>query len=140
MKAKEYLSRARYINLEITAELEAIAAMRTLAEKCTASLHAAPGGSGSSRQLEDICIKIRLAEQKVDSDIDELIRAKEELSRKIDSLEKPLPRTLLTLRYVCFMRWGDIAERLGYSESYIYSLHDEALKEMDEILSRAESQ
>lgn len=135
MTAKEYLCRARVINIEINSKLETVASLRALAEKCTLSLQQAPSGGGNSRMLEDICIRICLEEKEIDSGIDELLETKDEISAAIAKLSSPLQRALLSMRYISFMSWQDISDSLNYSPSHVFRIHVNALKEMEKIIN-----
>ena len=42
----------------------------------------------------------------------------------MDSMEC---RTILEMRYLSFMEWDEIISRMGYSRSYVFRLHGEAL-------------
>ena len=44
---------------------------------------------------------------------------------RVDSMEC---RTILEMRYLSFMEWDEIISRMGYSRSYVFRLHKEALK------------
>ena len=43
---------------------------------------------------------------------------------RVDSMEC---RTILEMRYLSFMEWDEIISRMGYSRSYVFHLHGEAL-------------
>ena len=43
---------------------------------------------------------------------------------RMDSMEC---RTILEMRYLSFMEWDEIISRMGYSRSYVFRLHGEAL-------------
>lgn len=137
MEAKAFLERGRRLDAEINTALAAIAVMRAAAEKMTGSLSPCGGigGEGNDRRLEDAVIKIRLAEQEVDEDVDRLIDVKNETEAMIHLLRKPLHRAILTMRYISFMPWQDIADTLNYSPSYIFSVHEDALREMEALLT-----
>lgn len=47
---------------------------------------------------------------------------------KLDKIENPLYKDILFLRYICFEKWEDIADTLGYSRRSIFYKHKEAIK------------
>ena len=47
---------------------------------------------------------------------------------KLDKIENPLYKDILFLRYICFEKWEDIADILGYSRRSIFYKHKEAIK------------
>ena len=66
---------------------------------------------------------------------DKLYREKQEAEktckkvlRSIESMDSGPEKELIKMRYVEGINWDEIAERLGYSETYIYRLHKKALE------------
>ena len=47
---------------------------------------------------------------------------------KLDKIENSLYKDILFLRYICFEKWEDIADILGYSRRSIFYKHKEAIK------------
>ena len=70
----------------------------------------------------------RLEELKIDctKKMQQLLIKKFMIDDKIELLEQPY-KNILFFRYTRAKSWRDIAEELGYTESYIYDLHGEAL-------------
>lgn len=56
----------------------------------------------------------------------------------IDELADSRQRLVLELYYLSVDRktWGDVAKKMGYSESVIYDIHGDALVEMDKIMAQ----
>ena len=46
----------------------------------------------------------------------------------IAALENPEQQLILELRYLCFKQWSAIMEEMGISETSVYRIHGEALK------------
>ena len=53
---------------------------------------------------------------------------------KIDTLPKESMKRILKMRYLDGKEYFQIADELGYSETYIKNLHTEALKAFEELL------
>ena len=75
---------------------------------------------------------------------DELKRETDRLlekSRKAEQIIRLLPdqkqRMILQLRYLCGMKWEDIADKLHYTLRWIHKVHREALEAL-EMLQRRE--
>ena len=50
------------------------------------------------------------------------------LRQLIAALENPEQQLILELRYLCFKQWSAIMEEMGISETSVYRIHGEALK------------
>lgn len=128
MTAKEYLGQAYRIDLRINSKLEQVASLNELAQKATTAFGAAPtGGTRNVHRMEDVIIKIVDMESEINADIDSLVGLKKEIAGVIRSVENIEYRTLLEQRYLCFKRWEEIAQLMGYSARQIRRLRDKAL-------------
>lgn len=52
---------------------------------------------------------------------------------KLDKIENPLYKDILFLRYICFEKWEDIADTLGYSIDHTFTLHRKAKKILENL-------
>ena len=135
MTAKEYLSQAHRLDQRINAKLEQIMQLRSLSQRCTVAF----GGERVSTtrnvtSMEDVVIKIIMAEKKLDEQIDRFVALKEEIQQTIDLLPDPECRILLELRYLAMKCWMDIAGSMGISRTYAYKLHEKGLELVDTVL------
>lgn len=55
------------------------------------------------------------------------IRIRREITRKIETMQDETEKTVLRLRYIRWMKWERIAERMGYSWKQIHRIHEMAL-------------
>jgi DNA-directed RNA polymerase specialized sigma subunit len=135
MKAKTFMSRAHRLDLKINTKLEQLEQYRSLACKVTNTVRRdkVKGGENISI-MEDVIIKITLAEQTINESIDQLVWIKGEITDLIDKVTNEDGRLLMELRYLCYKTWDEIADKMYISNSYAYQLHRRALKEADEIL------
>ncbi len=127
MTAKEYLRRCYHLQGLIRAKKEKIAQLRERAVSCNNRLSFEPraqsGGDRMSAAVAKICdLEVRLA-------LDELRLAEleAEIIGRIDALEVLDYRRLLTLRYVNYKKWEEIALEMHYSYRRIHELHSRAL-------------
>ena len=67
-------------------------------------------------------------EREINADIDALVDLKAQARRVISQLKNPDQQLVLELRYLCYRPWTDIMEELGISETSVYRIHGEALK------------
>ena len=130
MTAKEYLRTLRWTELSIETrkdELRRLDAEYTYLSGISYDrdrVQTSPSGDAfpqSDRRI-DLALKIRediLAMQKLRTDI----------IGKITGLDNPLYSQVLLERYVNYLSFDDIAEKMHYSYVYITHIHGEALQE-----------
>lgn len=133
MTAKQYLRKMFYFHRTIIAKQKQIEELRLLAESTGAirydkdrvitSLPQAAGYEDKVAALVDM-------EHKLLKDIQELTEMYNEGWKMIDSLEDPVDRLILVMRYINHMRWEEIALELNYSVDHIYYRHRHALKKI----------
>lgn len=126
---KEYLSQAMYIDQRIDSKLQQVATLRESAAKVTATLTDMPRSASPNPQaMENTIVKIIDLENEINRDVDRLVDLKAEVKRVISRLSSPDQQLVLELRYLCFKPWSEIMETLGISETSVYRVHGEALK------------
>lgn len=133
MEAKEYLEQLLFLDREISSKIATIQSLKSLAEKCTATLSDMPKGQ-TMKTKEDIIIKKVILEQKLDLNVDQLIDHKKEAMEKIEGMGEPIYKILLWERYINGKSWVRIAQNLNYSNMQIHRLHSNALKEFQKML------
>ena len=126
---QEYLSQAMYIDQRINSKLEQVMTLRETATKATATLTDMPRSDSPNLQsMENTIVKIVDLENEINRDIDRLVDLKAEVRQLIAALENPEQQLILELRYLCFKQWSAIMEEMGISETSVYRIHGEALK------------
>ena len=137
MKARTFLGRAYRLDLRINTKLEQLEHLRSLAYKVTTIMREdkVQGGGQSKGSLEDVVIKIVMAEQAINDEIDRFIAVKNEIMDMLRFITNEDQRLLLEMRYLCFNSWEQIAVKLRISCSYAYQLHRQALDSLDSILA-----
>lgn len=139
MDAKEFLSRAFFLEQRIQSKQEQIAALRSLASRVTISYGNEPvSHTRNVTSLQDTVEKILEAENELNRQIDTLVDTKLEIGRVIDRVENIQFRLILEKRYLLFRQWDDIGEEMGYSARWLQIRHREALNAVQEILDRME--
>ena len=129
MNAKEYLSQAMYIDQRINSKLEQVTRLRENVTNCTATLSDMPKPDSPNKQrMEETICKIVDLEREINADIDRLVDLKAEARKAINAVSDPVQQLILELRYLCYKPWREIMEELGLSETSIYRIHGEALK------------
>lgn len=130
MTAKEFLQRATRLDDEINTMQQSLDEMRSMAERVTASISAAPHGGGDDHSRENIIIKICDLNAKIEERIDELVTVKAEIVDRINQIQNANYRLLLWKRYIQGKRWEQIAVDMNYSDRQVKRVHGYALLEI----------
>ena len=98
------------------------------AMRMTSSLSRTPGGSGSSHGLEDAVAQIADIETQISAQIRLLRERRAKIVAAIEQIPDARQRTVLGLRYVDGMSFGQVAHAMHYSERSVYKLHGAGLQ------------
>jgi hypothetical protein len=128
---KDFLSQAYRIDLRINSKLEQVRSLHDLATRVDSVMLGMPRSvSRNIHRLDNIIVKLIDLENEIQSDIDGLLRLKQEIAAAIASVENQTYQTLLELRYLCMKSWEYIASELGYERRYVLKMHDKALRQV----------
>lgn len=136
MTAKEYLS--QLINLERLIEAKRLECERldAMSKKVSSTLSDCKVESSRDNDKTAVIV-IHVIELK--KDISEQMKVYAELqkriSKEIDAIEDMRYRSLLIMRYITGLKFGDIADKMNYGTRWVLILHREALKEFDRLHS-----
>ncbi len=133
-KAQKYLKKIHKIDELIRCKIQQQNDIRQM--KITATWSDMPsGGSTGTDKIGNIIARIDELENDANNNIDELIELKMDAINKINLLNNNDYIILLNLRYINNMTWCKIAEQLHYDERTLYRQHNNALKQLDIVLS-----
>jgi DNA-directed RNA polymerase specialized sigma subunit len=135
MTAKEYLTQTIWLNKSIDSKLEYLESLKQLTMKVTASYSQdkpEKKQQGKKCAMEEALVKVMDLENEVTADIDRLIDLKRGIGEYIRELEDPRHRLILEHRYLNNKSWEEVREIIGFDKRWIYRIHKEALKEIDE--------
>ena len=134
MSSKEFLNKIRYIDMMINCKLEQVTELRSML---------LPGAirydkdkvqtSNNADSISDTVSKIMELEEKINTDIDELVELKSVARENIERMENDVEKVILYKRYFNNESFENIAVECGYSWRHIHRLHGEALKNFDKI-------
>lgn len=129
MTAKEYLSQAFYMNRQIKAKERRLEWLREIAPGPSMRFSQEEKSKGDPRSslVEEAALKVVELEEEIASDILDLVRVMKDIASAISRVDSMECRTILEMRYLSFMEWDEIISRMGYSRSYVFRLHGEAL-------------
>ena len=87
-----------------------------------------PHNPNSPRDLSDYAARLdELERELADAVCDQALR-RDEIKRKIATLDNPTEADILYYRYLCLMRWDDVAAKIKYDRRYTLKKHADALK------------
>lgn len=132
MNAKQFLSRGRWIEREITA------LMRTRDETRDRLTHITQNydsdGAQSTKDPHKFDALIEL-EYRLDERIDELCAVKTEILDTISKLEDSRERLALQLYYIDMKSWEQVAVELNYSWRQTMYIRKQAIKHVEENIA-----
>lgn len=132
MTAKQYLRQVKRLDNIINAKLEQIEKLRAMSINISRVMSPDKVHSQENRsKTEKIIVKIIDLEREVTNDIDRLVDLKREIMQKIDAMEDDNYKVLLTLRYLNFKTWEEIAVEMDYTFQWVHQLHKRALIEFE---------
>jgi len=139
MNAKEYLEQAYRLDQRIDSKLMQVSALRSMVEKRASIIRKDPIQHSLNETLqEDVIIKIVDMERETDAEIDRLVDLKREISRMIGMIDDPELQVLLELRYLNYLKWSEIADKMHCTDNNIFKMHRRALEKMEEMIGRDE--
>lgn len=134
MNSKQWLQRAYNLKRRIAAKEMHLEELRTQAEHITADLTGMPRGSGPSSPVERVAVQIADMSMDLEQDWLDFIVYQDEIRRLIESLEDPAVMQVLSARYISYLPWREIAERLHYSERAVYKIHRKGLRIVEQFI------
>ena len=135
MKSKEYLNRIRYSDRLISSKFRQIKNLEDMATKITMDLSTERvQSSGGDDKISSLVANIVDLQNEITRDIKKLINLKRDVVHKINSLPDASHRMVLTLRYLEFKQWEQIAVEMEYSYQWVHRIHGRALQEFEKLL------
>lgn len=133
MTTKEWLSRARNIDVEIN---ELLKEQQQAFESVTGAVPAANGErvqSSGGNTYENRLINYAAYSEKIDARIDELYAVKQEIEAAIEQVGDSTLRAILIMRYLRFYTWEKIAVEINYNYTHlVHRVHPKALKAVEQ--------
>lgn len=136
MDAKEYLSRAFFLNRQIKSKQKRLDWLKDIAPgpSMRFSEEAKVPGNPRSSAVENAAIRVVALEEELASDIFHLVDIIKEIDAAIKRVDSIECRTILEMRYLSFMEWDEIAARMGYTLRHTFYIHKNALRNLSGIL------
>ena len=124
IKAK--LKRYRFIAGEISDLLDERERLRSLAEKITPSLSFAPVHGANTDKMAPVVANLIEVERYIEKRSKELLRARMEAEKLIDSLSDERHRAVLKSYYFSRRSWEECCVAVGYEWAQIHRIHSGA--------------
>lgn len=129
MTVKEFLEQAYIAQQEIDMCLEQITKLQSLATRTTSTLKGTPSGSASATsKIEQALVSIQERKDQLAEEVTELLKITDKVSAAIATIKNPTEKKILKYRYLCFFSWKQIALMMKISESSLFRLHANAIK------------
>ena len=71
-------------------------------------------------QLDDLLTELK-------DQMEQRIRIRREITQRIEAMQDETEKTVLRLRYIHWLQWEQIAERMGYGWTQVHRIHGRAL-------------
>lgn len=131
MTAKEYLNRGYKANEIINGLLAEKQHLRDIATNITSTLSADRTFCRNiSDKTGDTAVKLADLEHEIDCEVDKYIDIKREIRIVINAVKNCDEQLVLRHRYLEFMKWDEIANKMNYSIENVFVLHRRALKKI----------
>ncbi len=135
MTTKEYLNQSYRFDKMIKSKLEEIKRLENVLTYKSISYDDVPKGSNNKRD-DNLCKLVDL-QIELDKYINEMFEIRNEISKLINRVENHNYKLILTLRYLNFKSFKEIAREMDFSYSHCMTLHKNALKVLDRILNNS---
>lgn len=131
MKARDRLKELYRLDLKIERERKQIEDLKqrmyTVSAPALDADRVKTSGSGDDKLLKLIASVDRTT-RRITKDMQTHMRLYNQIVREINRVQDERAKTILTNRYVLYMQWDAIANDLGYEMSYVYRLHQDAVR------------
>ena len=136
INAKQYLKQYRSGLQELQALTERIVAVRSQAEKVTATLTGMPGAPAGTMTGDNLQLCIDMLDELERRYVDRLrgtIRMLTSIEDGIDALPDERYRQVLRMRYISGASWPTIAAEMNYTARQAQNLHGRALQALEAL-------
>lgn len=131
MKARERLKELYRLDLKIERDRKQIEDLKqkmyTVSAPALDADRVKTSGSGDDKLLKLIA-SVERTTRRITRDMTKHMKLYNQIVREIDRVQDERAKTILTSRYVLYMQWDAIANDLGYEMSYVYRLHQDAVR------------
>lgn len=137
-KGQVYLERVEMIDVLVENKLIERRQWKDLALSITANMDGerVKSSSTTTSKMEEAVIKCLMVEEEIAVEVENLIAEKKKIVRTIESLYSPMEYRVLHMRYIQYIDFDSIAEKLKKDYSWVTTTHGRAVKHVQDVLSR----
>lgn len=142
MRAKEELVQLEEIERQIKMNLALVDHYRDMAAKCTATISDMPKGGGTGDKVGSYALLAVEAEYRLDRLQDDYYKLTQEIKQTLDAMTTKDEataenyRNILRYKYLCGMKWQEVADKMGYSLRHTTKMHGWALVEYEKVMQK----
>lgn len=141
MEAKEFLERVLRINEQMESKKEMISGLDSMARRQTPSYSfSGVKSGGTQRTMADAVDMVVDLQKEIEGDLKDMCGIYRDILCVIRKLGKPEHRLILEKRYITGKQFSEIAYDMNLSISRVYTLHEQALDAVDDMLCSAGGQ
>ena len=134
-EAKKYLMSVYKINRHIDCLLAEKERLKSIAEGVSAMRYDDIKVQSSHKENDSV-IKLIELDKQINDEIDVFVDLRNEATALIEQLQSKVEQDVLKLRYICSMKWEDIADKMNYDVRSVYRIHGQALLSFDKVLKQ----
>ncbi|AZK44786.1 DUF1492 domain-containing protein [Paenibacillus lentus] len=131
-QAKQYLKRAYRLNELINSNVQELQDLKQLSLSISAIDYSKErvqeGNSSNDAKFVNLISKIIELEKVINEDVDRFVNLKIQIRDTISAVENPDEQVLLRYRYINFMTWEQICDKMNVSLRTVHRIHSTALK------------
>ena len=142
MRAKEELEQLEGIEKKIKMNLALVEHYRDMAAKCIAIISDMPKGGGTGNKVGSYALLAVEAEYRLDRLQDDYYNLTQEIKQTLDAMATKDEETtenyrnVLKYKYLCGMKWQEVADKMGYSLRHTTKMHGWALVEYEKVMQK----
>ena len=134
---KEYLYQLFTLDQQIESHRQELYALRRLSKDLVSNPYEplSPTNRPGDEKAIDVLEKILALEKQILQEIDQRITLQTDIHTAIERVSDGKERLLLRYRYIDFLKWEEIADKMNFSLRNIHRLHSRALSGLQEVIS-----
>lgn len=129
-RKKEYLRRYHKAEMEVQRLDIELQELRRITSLKPISYDGMPHGSMGAGDLSDFAVKADKLRKKLQKARYKRIKVFKEIRDRIGSLESENQKAVLTYRYIKWMEWEEIADKMKYGRRNVTKIHGKALENL----------
>lgn len=133
-EVKEYLNGAYYIDKRIDVLQDELALLESKLYKCTATYGSTGHNSSPQPTFEYTIDRVMQYRDRLNIEIDNLVDKKKEIKSIIYKLEDNKAKLIMEYKYINYLPFETIADRLNYSKRQVLRLHKNSLENLSKML------